>query len=231
VLDEDQVASLLAKTAVFSDLPEQVRRRLASQGAQRTYRRGQFLFYQGDPGDRLFVILHGLVKIMVASEHGGEMVLVTVGPPETLGELAMLDGSPRSASVQALEPTTVLMLPRAAILPLLSEYPQLVAALLSVLGQLVRRLTEQAADLVFLDLNGRVAKLLVRMATDRGTREGDAVVLDLHLTQSDLARMVGGSRPAVNRVLQAFATRGYLELQGQRIILRELEALRRRANR
>lgn len=231
MLDEDQVASVLAKTAIFADLPELARRQLAGKGMQRSYSRGQFLFYQGDPGDRLVVILEGLVKVMVASEHGVEIVLVTVGPPETLGELAMLDGAPRSASVQALEPTTVLLLPRAAVLPLLQDHPQLVIALLAALGRLVRRLTEQTADLVFLDLPGRVAKFLVRMADDRGVPEGDAVVLDLQVTQGDLARLVGGSRPAVNRILQSFASRGALELQGQRVVVTDLAALRRRATR
>lgn len=229
-MPDEQAVELLAKTMQFSDLPEKALWRLAAEGTQRTYQEGHLLYHQGDPGDRLLVVLHGLVKLTVASEHGGELSLATLGPPEVLGELSVIDGGPRSSSAQALEPTTVLILPRDAVLDLLYEYPGLAVALLGMLSTMMRRLTEQAADLVFLDLSGRVAKLLARLASERGTREEDALVLDLPLTQSDLARMVGGSRPAVNRILQAFANRGYLEIKGQRVILRDLEALHRRAN-
>jgi CRP/FNR family cyclic AMP-dependent transcriptional regulator len=232
LLEEDEVTSLLGEINIFSALPEHARRRLAKEGRLRPYQRGQFLANQGDPGDWLFVILRGMVKVTIASEQGGEIVLTTVGPPRILGELAMLDGAPRSASVQAMEPgTTALILPREVVLPVLIEHPQSMAALLATLGGMIRRLTEQNADLVFMDLDGRVAKLLVRMAADRGVREGDAIVLDLRLTQGDLAHMVGGSRSAVNRTLQSFARRGLLDLQvqGQRLVIRDLDVLRRRA--
>jgi CRP-like cAMP-binding protein len=94
----------------------------------------------------------------------------------------------------------------------------------------LRRLTEQAADLVFLDLHGRMAKLLVGMAEDRGTKEGVELVLDLHMTQTDLAGMVGGSRQSVNQILRSFERRGYLELRGRQIRLKQPELLRRRAH-
>jgi CRP/FNR family transcriptional regulator, cyclic AMP receptor protein len=228
-MEQQQAAGLLARTTIFEGLPEQVLRTLVAQGIQRRYAKNQFLCYQGDPGDRLFVVLSGLVKVTVSSDQGEEMVLVTLGPPQVLGELALLDGAPRSAAIQALEPTDVLMLPRDTFLRLLHEHPALTSALLNMLGGLIRRLTEQAADLVFLDLHGRVAKLLLRLATERGTTENGLIVLDHQLTQTDIARMVGGSRPAVNRILQAFASREFLEIRGQRIVIRQLEALRRRA--
>lgn len=231
MLDEQEVASLLAQTTVFADLPEHTRQALAKSGIQRRYRRGQFLFHQGDPGDALFVVLRGLVKVIVASEQGGEMVLATLGPAETIGELAMLDREARSASVMVLEPTTALALPRAVVLPLIHDHPQLGIALLTALGRLIRRLTEQASDLVFLNLPGRVAKFLVRLAEERGGGEDEPIVLDLHVTQGDLAHLVGGSRPAVNRILRGFATRGYLEMRGTRVVVIDLEALRHRASR
>jgi CRP-like cAMP-binding protein len=228
-MDQEQAAGLLARTTIFEGLTADVLRRVVAEATQRRYTKGQFLFYQGDQGDRLFVVLSGLVKVTVSSDQGEEMVLVTLGPPQVLGELALIDGGPRSASVQALESTEVLMLAREAVLRLLHEYPPLTVALLNVLGGVIRRLTEQAADLVFLDLHGRVAKLLLRLADERGIGDGDEVILDHQLTQTDIARMVGGSRPAVNRILQAFAGRGFLEIRGQRIIIHQLEALRRRA--
>ena len=155
------------------------------------------------------------------------MVLTTLGPGEISGELAVLDGSPRSASVVAAEPTTVLLLTRATVLDMLNRYPSVLDALLRSLGNLIRRITEQAGDFVFLDLGGRVAKLLLHLAEAHGA---GSTVLDLRLTQSDLAAMVGATRPAVNRVLQHLAGRGVIEVDGQRIVLVNLAELRRRAS-
>jgi CRP/FNR family transcriptional regulator, cyclic AMP receptor protein len=141
----------------------------------------------------------------------------------------LIDGGLRSASAEAVEPTTALILSRGTLIELLQGHPTLAQALLSSLGGLVRRLTEQAADLVFLDLHGRVAKLLLTLAEERGRREGQEVLLDLQVTQSDLAAMVGGSRQSVNHILHAFQRRGYLEIEGRRIALKDLKALAKRA--
>jgi CRP-like cAMP-binding protein len=148
------------------------------------------------------VVASGLLKVVVTSEDGEEMVLVTLGLGEALGELAVVDGGPPSASAEALEPTEVLVITRDALLELAARDRGLTEALLLALGRLLRRLTEQAADLVFLDLPGRVAKLLSGLAAERGSPVADGVELDAHLTQSDLARMVGASRQSVNQILQ-----------------------------
>jgi CRP/FNR family cyclic AMP-dependent transcriptional regulator len=113
---------------------------------------------------------------------------------------------------------------------LMAAHPAVLNALLTTLGTLVRRGTGQAADLVFLDLGARLAKLLLRLAEERGTY-GDAhrIVLDLGLTQTELAGMIGGSRPAVNRILQGLASRGLIEISGHAIVLHDLPGLRRRA--
>ena len=143
----------------------------------------------------------------------------------------MVDGGLRSASAAAVEATTLLTLNRTALLESLTDSPELVDRLLRSLGSTVRRLTDQAADLVFLDLHGRVAKLLLGLAEERGASESGGWVLDLHLTQTDLANMVGGSRQSVNQVLRSFQRVGYLELDGRRIVIRKPELLQRRAGR
>jgi CRP-like cAMP-binding protein len=228
-MDRAQMVAVLSKTALFGRLDSQTLGRLADASAARTYRHGQFLWFQGDVGDHLVVIVDGLIKVVVTSEQGDEMVLVTLGPPETVGELALIDQGPRSASAIAVETTTVLMISHAALLQLVRTNPLLLDALLGSIGALVRRLTEQASDLVFLDLAGRVAKLLVRLAEDRGREQNGMVTLDLGVTQSDLAHMVGGSRPPVNRILQGLAARGLISLDGRVIVIRDPAALRRRA--
>lgn len=220
--------NILRSARYFAELPDDALARLASACVRRTYGRGQYLWYQGDEGAHLAVVGDGLVKVVISSEHGDEVVLRTLGPGATLGELALLDGSPRSAAVVAVEPATVLLLTRATVLELLGRHPSVLDALLRSLGGLVRILTEQAGDLVFLDLSGRVAKLLMRLAEAHGS-DVQPPTIDIQLSQSDLAAMVGATRPAVNRVLQGMAARGLIAVNGQAIALLDLQALRRRA--
>jgi CRP-like cAMP-binding protein len=129
----------------------------------------------------------------------------------------------------AVEPSTVLSLGRADLLDVLVRHPKPVGDLLRSLGTLIRRLTGQASDLVFLDLDGRIAKLLVGMAERDGVERDGSLVLDLALTQSDLAEMVGGSRQSLNQTLHAFERRGWLELRRKEIAVLDTDALRRRA--
>jgi CRP/FNR family transcriptional regulator, cyclic AMP receptor protein len=222
------IVDVLRSASLFGELSDDVIASLAEGCVSRTYRRGQYLWYQGDEGSLMVVVASGLVKVVLSSEQGDEVVLVTLGPGKTLGELALLDGSPRSASVVAVEPTTVVMMSRATLLDLLGRHPPVLDALLRSLGGIVRRQTEQTGDLVFLDLGGRIAKLLLRLAEPQLSSTGP-VVLDLGFSQSDLASMVGATRPAVNRVLQAMASRGLIAVHGQVIELRDLPRLRRRA--
>lgn len=223
----DQVTGLLRRIPLFAALGEDGLAAAVRAGSTRAYAAGQIICHQGDPGDRLYVVLQGLVKVVFTSERGDEIVLHTLGDGEVFGELALLDGSPRSASVVAVESTRVFMLLRERLLELMRQHPRLADEFLRMLGRLVRRLTEQAGDLVFLDLPGRLAKLLLQLADRHGAAGG--AVLDRGLTQSDLAAMIGASRPAVNRALQSLAGRGYLTLHGQAIVLRDVQGLRRRA--
>jgi CRP-like cAMP-binding protein len=227
-LSTEEATQVLRSTRVFGGLDDPTLLDLARSSRQRVYGRGHYLWYQGDPGDYLVVVCVGLVKVVLTSERGDEIVLVTLGRHETLGELALLDGSPRSASVVAAEPTTVLMVPRAAVLELMVAHPAVLDAVLRSLGQLVRRLTDQTGDLVFLDLPGRLAKVLLSLAQSHAQDE-QRVVLDVRLSQSDIAAMVGATRPAVNRILQMFASRGLISVDGRVIVLRDPSALRRRA--
>ena len=228
-LRTEAAVELLHRTRLFAGLGEPTLRALAERSVERSFPRHGRLFHQGDPGNALFVVASGLVKVVVTSEEGEEMVLVTLGPGEALGELSIVDGGPRSASAEALEPTSVLVITRPVLLELAGRDHALTEALLQALGGLLRRLTEQAADLVFLDLPGRVAKLLAGLAAERGVSAPDGVELDAHLTQTDLAAMVGASRQSVNQILQGFARRGYLQVRGRRIVVSRLDLLRRRA--
>jgi CRP-like cAMP-binding protein len=222
-------AALLLHTHLFGTMESEALQRLAEKAKRRSYGRGEVIFREEEPGDALCVVVEGLVKIYLTSTDGDEMVLVTLGPSTVFGELPMVDGGPRSASAAAVEASTLLTLTRTALLEALSDSPQLVDGLLRSLGSVVRRLTDQAADLVFLDLHGRVAKLLLGLAEEHGTTDAGRRALDLHLTQTDLANMVGGSRQSVNQVLHSFERLGYLDLDGRRIVIKKPDLLRKRA--
>lgn len=216
------VADALAHTDLFAGLDAATRWTIAASMTGRTLLRGQTLFAEGDPGDGLYLLLVGELAVFRSSPTGERATLTVLTPPATVGEVALLDGSARSASVEALDPSTVLMLTRQDFLGLIHREPTVADAVLNSMGALVRRLTGQAADYVFLDLAGRVAKALVTV-----TERRDPPIVSL--TQRQLAELVGGSRQSINAALQDFTARGYLHTEGRLIVLDDREALRRRA--
>jgi CRP-like cAMP-binding protein len=229
----DETASLLAATPLLAGLEPSELLELAGHARQRIFPQGHYVFRQGEAGDALFVILAGSVRVTWAppggSETGREVALATLGPPDVFGELALIDGGPRSVSVQALESTRVLTLGRATLLDLMVRNPDVGERLLRSAGELVRRTVDQAGDLVFLDLPGRVAGLLLRMIEKDGTGHSGPVPLDFKTTQSDLAASVGGSRHSINQILGHLVQGGYVEVDGRTLVVKDLEGLRDRA--
>lgn len=224
----EQAKSLLRQSSLFGELDEETLDHLSERVVERSFDKGQTIFNQGELGDSVFVVAKGLVKVMVNSPDGEEMVLTTVGPPDIFGELAVLDGGPRSAAAEALQQTTVLVVDRQTLADLISQRPALEQGLVRSLGKVVRRTTEHVSDLAFLHLPERVAKVLLVLADQRGTAQGEDRVIDIQLTQTDLASMVGGSRQRVNLILRSFKERGYLEFDGRRIVIKRPDLLRKR---
>lgn len=223
----DIVASL-GRSEVFAGLDEHSLATLAAACRRRAFERGALVFVRGDSGDGLYQVFRGRIKISVESSEGGEMLLTTLRPPETFGELALIDARPRSATAEAMEASELLWIGRDAFQDAYRRHPQILENLLLILGQLVRRLTDQAADLALLDLEGRVARVLVRLQEREGT-DGDTARLDLGLTQSELASMVGASRQSVNEILHGLERAGYLQVHGRQLTIRRPRDLRLRA--
>ncbi len=220
------IASALASVELFAGLGDAVVDALAGVAVPRRFGKGALLFSEGDPGGSLLVVTEGAICIFRSSLSGERAVLTVLRPLDVLGEMALLDGAPRSASAEAIAPTTVLALRRESFLNLLHSQPSLVEPLVRHLGAMIRRLSEQTADHVFLDLGGRVAKALLRLAEGAPQRESRQIVT---LSQGRLAEMVGGSRQSVNQVLGGLAERGIVRVEGRRIVLLDDAALRRRA--
>lgn len=218
----------ISQSVVLSALPAAELERLAPAFKRRAYRRGETLYHQGDPGHVLHVVLEGRVKVVLPSESGEEAVLTVLGPGQVHGEMSLLDGSPRSATVVAIEPVVSATLSREDFLDLLRRSPAAVEGALAGLARTIRRLSSEVGDLMFLDLQGRLAKKLLELAESHGRDDGSGgVEIQAALTQEDLAGMIGATRPRVNQLLGSFEDRGAISRRGRRIVVRRADVLSR----
>jgi CRP/FNR family transcriptional regulator, cyclic AMP receptor protein len=222
-VDLQHRAAVLARTELFCGIDEATRRRIAEHVAERVVEPGQCVFTQDEPGDRMYVLAEGAVKLFVSSRDGGLVELVRHRPPATFGEVALLDGGPRTASAEAVERSTLLVVTRPELLRLLRTEDQVAEALLRILGTIVRRTTRQVTDLVFLDLRGRVARQLLALAGD-----GNAWT---SVTQAELASMVSGARQTVNQALRSLESGGYIRASGRSFEILDRERLEDLADR
>jgi CRP/FNR family cyclic AMP-dependent transcriptional regulator len=219
---------ILERSRLLRSLPDEALARLATVARRRVYRRGEVVFHQGDPGDTLHVIQSGRVKVALAADSGDSAVIAILGPEDCFGELSLLDGEPRSATVEALEPVETVSLGRDQFLSCLRANPPTMEHLLTVLAGMVRRADEGVADLVFLDMEGRLVKKLLELAATHGRPSDGAVEIELPMTQEDLAAMIGATRASVNKLLGWYEERGAIQRRGRRIAIHDPERLRRR---
>ncbi len=225
----------LAACRLFAGVDERTLDLLSAALRSRRFRRDEVIFHVDDPGDSLFIVASGSVKIMLTADDGTEpAILTTIGPGGFFGELALLDGAPRSATAVAMDSVETLALRRDAFDRLVDSEVGLRRALLGSLAHEIRRLTAQVEDLHFLDLPGRLAHHLLRQLGDNGEDQRPAtteVRLPWPYTQGELAGMIGGSRQSVNRLLADFVAQGLLRFEGDDLVIadpRRLAAAARR---
>lgn len=218
----------LGRSPLFQGILPDELDRLARGMVQRRYRRNEVIFHEGDPGESLHVVVDGRVKITRESMDGEEAIVATLGPGDTFGELVLLDGAVRSATATAVEATDTLTMTRAAFSSLVDGSDPFRWQLLGGIAHRLRRLTDQLAEVHFLDLTGRLALQLTRLAEEAAPGQESNIGLPPHLTQSDLAAMVGGTRQRVNQILGDFADEGLVAHDGGRLVVRDLERLRLR---
>ncbi len=192
--------------------------------------RGGTLFNEGDdPGDRLYVITEGKIKLGRTSADGRENLLAVLGPGEMFGELSLFDPGPRTTTATAVTRSVVLALGHGDLQPWLTGRPEVAAQLLAALARRLRRTNEARADLVFTDVPGRVAKALLDLASKFGVQAEDGLHVTHDLTQEELAQLVGASRETVNKALADFASRGFLRLEARSVVILDVPRLSRRA--
>jgi CRP/FNR family cyclic AMP-dependent transcriptional regulator len=216
------IASLLAKVQPFDELDNDTHLAMARGASRRVVERGQVIFWQDDPGESMFVLLEGAVKLMASSRDGELMEFARHLPPASFGELAVIDGGPREVTAETVERSTLLVLTRADLLQLLRSDYRVAEAMLRSLATIVRRTTRQVTDLAFLSLPERLAVKLLDLAEPNHARTR-------HVSQAELSTMVGATRQTVNQALRSLESRGYIRSAGRSFEILDREQLRRLA--
>jgi CRP/FNR family transcriptional regulator, cyclic AMP receptor protein len=215
------VTGILRETSLLRSVPAEELKAVAAASRLRSFRRGQVVFTRSDPGDTVIVVVSGRVKVTVRSADGGELTLAIIQPGGLLGELGVVDGGPRSADAETLEECQLLLIPRDTIRDICARVPSAAQALTSSIAAMLRRLTEATADLVFLDLPRRVAKILLSQP------RGDDGVIRPRMSQEELAHQAGSTRQSVNAALRGFERRGWIDMQDRAVTVKQPDALGR----
>lgn len=190
---------------------------------------GQTIFAEGDPGDRVYIIGSGKVKLSFAGPGGRENLLAIMGPSDVFGELAVFDPGPRTCTATAITDTQAVWLDRATLRTWMAQRPVIAEQLLQMLARRLRDTADELVELISSDVAGRIARQLLLLARRFGTREGDGLRVVHELTQGEIAQLVGTDRVSVNRALQDFVTRGWIRVEDKSVLIIDRDALARRA--
>ena len=202
--------SLLRSHPLFRDLPPAVIERLGSYMKTRRVARGTTMFAKGDPGSGLMGVLAGAVKVSVASADGKDIVLNVFREGDIFGEIALLDGRPRTADATAMSDCELIVIERRDFVPFLSSQPDVMLKFIEILCSRLRRTSEQVQDITFLNLPTRLAKTLLQLT---GGVQGSATPTKAMITQREISQMIGMSRESTNKQLRAWAKRGWIRLE------------------
>jgi CRP-like cAMP-binding protein len=213
------IGEALGKTVLFDGLDEHEMARLAGISREVTLEPNAILFDQGDESDGLYVVTSGILRIYLTADDGREATINLLEDGEVIGEIALLDGLPRSAGVAALTPAKLVFIPREPFLELLDGSTKLSRQMILTLCERLRAANAQFDQAIFHDLRHRLLVLLRQLAVIHGRVEQDVSIVDLDLTQGALAQMLGASREAVNKQLRALAKEGRLRMAGSNIEL------------
>jgi CRP-like cAMP-binding protein len=217
-------AEFLATVPLFSGLEEIELQRFAELTREKFYPRGSVILFENDPGDSLFVVREGRVKVVLVGEDGREVILGVLGVSEHFGELSLIDDRPRSAHVIAMEDSSLLVLRREDFRKRVESSPSVAWSLLTELSRRLRRADEKIGGLVLLDVPGRIARLLLDLSQESGTDK-----IEKALTHQTIAQMIGASRETVSRAMKDFQDAGWINVERRRISLANRTALEQRA--
>ncbi|GAA1773702.1 Crp/Fnr family transcriptional regulator [Kocuria aegyptia] len=220
---------VLRRAPLFASLDDQAFGALTEELTEVDLSRGSTLFHEGDPGDQLYFIISGKIKLGRTAPDGRESLVAIMGPGELFGEMALFDPSPRSTSATAVSETRLAGLKHENLKKVIERSPDVSAQLLQALARRLRRTNESLADLVFSDVPGRVAKALLDLADRFGRPATDGILVAHELTQEELAQLVGASRETVNKALAEFVQRGWIRLEARAVVILDLQRLKQRS--
>ena len=224
-----RVEEVLARSGMLQGVAPGAVSALAQQLRPVDFPRGHTVFAEGEPGDRLYIVITGKVKIGRCSPDGHENLLTIMGPSDMFGELSIFDPGPRTSSATTITEVRAVSMDRKTLRAWIADHPETAERLLRVLARQVRRTTDDLSDLIFTDVPGRVARQLLQLARRFGTQEHGALRVTHDLTQEEIAQLVGASRETVNKALSDFAHRGWIRLDGKSVLISDTERLARRA--
>lgn len=219
--------SFLRRVPLLAELDDAELKRLAGDLKRRTYTAGQPIFFQGDPGNAIYIIASGQVRIYVHGEDGQEVSVVIYGPGDLFGEMALLDRQPRSATATAMEDAVLLAMSADDFYRHLRQSHQLALNLMMALSTRLRETTEAIESLATLDVTRRLIKKLLYLSERQGTVTQEGIRLRGYLTQQALASLISTSRESVNRALSALARKGLIDVRHGRIVLLKPQELER----
>jgi len=219
-------AVVLQKVPLFSQLAPAELQRVVEVARERSYPKNSVILFEDDPGDALYVVAKGQVKVVLIGEDGREVILSVLGEGEFFGEMALIDDEPRSAHVIAMEDSALIVLRREDFQSIVIHAPGIALALLKELSRRLRRVDEKVGSLVLLDVHGRVAQLLLELAD-----ETDGQRITRRLTHHTIAQMIGSSRETVSRTMREFVDKGLIDVSRKDILIRDRATLEQAAGR
>lgn len=208
---------MLRNVPIFDNLSDVELEAIRKCAVKRNFPKSSVIINEGDSSDSLYIIVKGRVTVYLSDENGKEVILNSQGEGDYFGELALVDDDKRSASVITAEKSTFLVVSKSDFKAVISSNPDLAFNLIRGLTRRVRSLTDNVRSLALLDVYGRVAKTLLSLATDNG----DELVIDMKLTQQDIANRVGASREMVAKILKDLSVGGYISIEHKRITINE----------
>lgn len=220
--------SIIMNIPLFHTLNPGDRKRLAASIRLQSIKKGEVLFRKGSEGTTLYIIAKGKIKIVLPSTQGNEVVLALFSDGDFFGEMALLDGMPRSADAKAIEDSELYLLNQSDFVAFLQNNSGAIQAILRSLSLRLRRTDDLLQDTCFLNVSGRFAKKLVELAEEYGDAMEEGIKFDLSLTQTDLAKMVGASRERINKELRTLREKGLVSIDGNSIRIHNLARLKRR---
>ena len=223
------VQETLSRAGIFQGVDPDAVINLISQMQTESFPRGTTIFDEGEPGDTLYIIIEGKVKLARHAPDGRENLLSVMGPSDMFGELSIFDPGPRTSSAVCVTDVKAATMDSEMLRTWINDHPEISQQLLRVLARRLRRTNASLADLIFTDVPGRVAKTLLQLANRFGTQEGTGLRVNHDLTQEEIAQLVGASRETVNKALATFAQRGWIRLEGKSVVIVNTEHLARRA--